>query len=374
MGNKTMNKKTTYLILLLFCILVNFTMNGQTRIKDVAYVQGVKGQQLIGYGLVVGLNRTGDTHRSVFTQQSVTSMLRRFGITVPPTDVRMRNAAAVMVTATAPPFAKEGGVIDVTVSSIGDATGLQGGTLLMTPLSGPDGNVYALAQGPVSVGGFGVREGGAEVRRNHTAAGRIPGGGVLERSIDTQFNNEWNVAVVLRQADFTTSSRIADAINMQLEDTFAEAVDASTVNIAVPEEFRNNGGLVPFVSMVESLEIMPDVVARVVVNERTGTVVVGGNVSILPVAISHGGVSIEIQTVPVISQPGAFSPGETVVTELTTVAMETEPATVVAIDGAVTVQEIAVALNELNVAPRDIIAIFQALKETGALKAELVIM
>lgn len=369
-----MSKICTYLILLIIIIHITFDANGQTRVKDVAYVQGVKGQQLIGYGLLVGLNRTGDTHRSVFTQQSVTSMLKRFGITVPPTDVRMRNTAAVMVTATAPPFAKEGGVIDVTVSSIGDATGLQGGTLLMTPLSGPDGKVYALAQGPLSVGGFGVREGGAEVRRNHTAAGRIPGGAVLERSIDTQFNNDWNVAVVLRQADFTTSSRIAEAINQQLPDASAEAVDASTVTIAVPENFRNGGGLVPFVSMIESLEIMPDVVARVVINERTGTVVVGGNVSILPVAISHGGVSIEIQTVPVISQPGAFSSGETVATELTTVAMETEPATVVAIDGAVTVQEIAVALNELNVAPRDIIAIFQALKETGALKAELVIM
>lgn len=368
----------TYLVaLILFLSGVSVaTLDAQTRIKDIAYVQGVRGKQLIGYGLVVGLNRTGDTHRSAFTQQSVESMLKRFGITVPQGDLRMRNTAAVMVTATVPPFSKEGAVFDVMVSSIGDATGLQGGVLLMTPLSGPDGRVYAMAQGPISVGGMGVREGGAEVRRNHTAAGRIPGGAILERSIETRFAHEGTVSIVLQQADFTTANRIADVINnsfMREEDS-AFALDASTVLVTVPETFIDEGRLVQFVSIIESLEITPDVVARVVINERTGTVVVGGHVSILPVAISHGGISIEIQTVPVISQPLPFTGGQTVVTEMTTVAMEMEHPSVIALEGATTVQDIAAALNELKVLPRDIIAIFQALKEAGALKAELLIM
>jgi flagellar P-ring protein FlgI len=367
----------------MICVLTGLLLAGahaaadaQTRVKDIAYVQGVRGQQVIGYGLVVGLNRTGDTHRSAFTQQSVESMLKRFGITVPPGDARMRNTAAVIVTATVPAFTKEGGIVDVIVSSIGDASGLQGGTLLMTPLSGPDGRVYATAQGPISVGGMGVREGGAEVRRNHTAAGRIPGGAILERSIPTEFTAEGSVSVVLRQSDFTNANRIAEAINntFMREQETAFAIDASTVVVHVPQAFTDDGRLVQFISIIESLEIIPDVVAKVVINERTGTVVVGGNASILPVAISHGGINIEIQTVPVISQPAPFSQGQTVVTDMTTVAMEMEPTRVVAIDGAVTVQEIASALNDLQVAPRDIIAIFQALKEAGALQGELLIM
>ena len=189
---------------------------GATRIKDVAYVQGVKTQQLIGYGLVVGLNGTGDTQRSTFTMQSVTSMLKRFGITVPQNDLRLRNVAAVMVTATVPGFAKEGGSLDVIVSSMGDATSLQGGTLLMTPLSGLDGSVFASAQGPLSVGGISVRANGNEVRRNHTAAGRIPGGAFLEKSITSNFGQDSTLSLVLLESDFTTANRIADAINGKL--------------------------------------------------------------------------------------------------------------------------------------------------------------
>ncbi len=345
-----------------------------TRVKDVAYVQGVRSQQLIGYGLVVGLNGTGDSQRSTFTMQSVTSMLKRFGITVPQNDLRLRNVAAVIVTATVPGFSKEGGMVDVVVSSLGDATGLQGGTLLMTPLSGMDGAVYAMAQGPVSVGGISVRAGGSEVRRNHTAAGRIPGGAILEKAVGGEMAKDWSVYVVLTQADFTTSTRIAEAVNQRFKDTLAVARDASTIAVRVPQDYRSDGKLVEFISAVELLEINPDVAARVIINERTGTIVIGENVSILPVAISHGGLNIEIQSTPVISQPSAFSQGQTVVAQMTTVAAGQDSAAVYALNGAATVQDVARALNAMKVAPRDIIAIFQALKESGALKAELVII
>jgi flagellar P-ring protein FlgI len=355
--------------------LLLFSIAGAaTRVKDIAYVQGVRSVQLIGYGLVVGLNGTGDTQRSTFTLQSVTSMLKRFGITVPQNDLRLRNVGAVMVTATVPGFVKEGGVTDVTVSSMGDATSLQGGTLLMTPLSGIDGTVYAMAQGALSVGGMSVRSNGNEVRRNHTAAGRIPGGAVLEKSITTGFRHDSTIAVVLTQADFTTASRVAEAVNAKLASRLATAMDGSSVTVTIPPEYRGEGKLVDFISVVELLEITPDVVARVILNERTGTIVVGGNVSLLPVAISHGGLNIEIESVPMISQPNAFSQGQTVTTQLTKVAAGEDSSTVVALDGAATVQDVARALNSLKVAPRDIIAIFQSLKEAGALKAELVII
>lgn len=365
--------KRTSTILLVLMLLVQQGMTA-SRIKDIAYVKGIRGQQLIGYGLVVGLNGTGDTQRSTFTIQSVTSMLKRFGITVPSSDVRTRNAAAVMVTATVPAFSKEGGSIDVMVSSLGDATGLQGGTLLMTPLSGLDGAVYASAQGALSVGGMSVRAGGSEVRRNHTAAGRIPSGAVLEKSIVTTFAKDGKMAIVLLQSDFTTATRIAEAINEKVKAKIAQALDGSTVGLDVPDSARADGKLVEFISLIELLEITPDVAARVVINERTGTIVVGGNVSILPVAISHGGVNIEIQQTPVISQPNAFSNGKTVSTQMTTVAAGVDSSSVVALEGAATVQDIAKSLNALKVSPRDIIAIFQALKEAGALKADLVII
>ncbi len=345
-----------------------------SRIKDIAYVQGVRGQQLIGYGLVVGLNGTGDTQRSTFTLQSVTSMLKRFGITVPQGDLHLRNVAAVMVTATVPGFAKEGGMTDVTVSSMGDATSLQGGTLLMTPLSGLDGSVYAVAQGPLSVGGMSVRANGSEIRRNHTAAGRIPGGAQLEKSVASVFSKDSTVFVVLSQADFTTATRIAEVINAKIGNRVAMANDGSTVAINVPAAYRADGKLVEFISLVELLEVTPDVVAKVIVNERTGTVVIGGNVSILPVAISHGGLNIEIESVPVISQPMPYSNGQTYATMMTTVTAGEDTSTVTALNGAATVQDVAKALNSLKVTPRDIIAIFQALKEAGALKAELVII
>ncbi len=349
-------------------------LSAATRIKDIAYLQGVRGKQLIGYGLVVGLNGTGDTQRSTFTLQSVTSMLKRFGITVPQADLRLRNVAAVMVTATASSFAKEGGVIDVTVSSMGDATNLGGGTLLMTPLSGIDGAVYAMAQGAISVGGMSVRQNGNEVRRNHTAAGRIPGGAILEKSMNSEIGRDSVIALVLTQADFTTSNRIAESVNAKFGSRIATPNDGSTISLRIPTDVLNSGRLVEFISQVELLEVIPDFAARVVINEKTGTVVVGGAVSLMPVAISHGGLNIDIQSTPVISQPNPFSQGQTVQTQLTTVSAQVDSSVVVPINGAATVQDVAKALNSLKVTARDIIAIFQALKECGALKAELIIM
>ncbi len=360
-----------------FFLLVIFGLQNifAVRVKDIAYVQGVKGSQLIGYGIITGLNGTGDTQRSTFTLQSISSMLKRFGITVPQDELRLRNVAAVMVTSTVPPFSKIGGTVDVIVSSMGDATSIQGGTLLMTPLSAIDGVVYAMAQGPISVGGFSASGGGSEIRRSHTASGRIPSGAIIEQEIPTTFHTtDWKVDVVLFQPDFTTVQRIVDSVNTKFGSDIASPRDASSITLAVPQDFQTEGKIVQFISQVESYEVVPDVAAKVVINERTGTVVAGSNVTILPVAISHGGITIEISAVPIISQPGPFSRGQTAQTQLTTVSAAEDSSTVKALSGAATVQDVAQALNSLRVKPRDIIAIFQALKEAGALKAELIII
>ncbi|CUT00389.1 flagellar basal body P-ring protein FlgI [Candidatus Chrysopegis kryptomonas] len=362
---------------LIFLILLFQSLSFGTRIKDIAYVKGVSGYQVIGYGLVVGLNGTGDTRRASFTVQSVVSMLKKFGITVTDENLRMRNVAAVMVTAFIPPFAKEGASVDVIVSSIGDATSLHGGNLLMTPLVGSDGVVYAVAQGPISVGGFDVRTAfGTEYRRNVTTTGRVPNGAIIEKSIPVNIasNSNEKIELVLRQPDFTTAKRIADAVNLKFNSKIAFAIDASSIFVKVPEEFRSDEKIVDFISQIELIDVQPDAIAKVVINERTGTIVVGENVTISPVAISHGAIHIEIQSVPVISQPAPFSRGQTVVTQLTTINVYQDTTVVTAIEGAATVQDIAKALNALKVLPRDIIAIFQALKESGALKAELIIM
>ena len=347
---------------------------GAIRIKDIAHVQGIRGQQIIGYGLVVGLNGTGDTQRSTFTLQSVASMLKRVGVNVPQNDLRLRNVAAVMVTATVPGFTKEGSEVDVIVSSLGDATSLQGGTLLITPLSAIDGVVYVMAQGPLSVGGMSVRANGNEVRRNHTAAGRIPGGGVVEKTTATSISKDSTISVVLMEPDFTTATRVADAVNTKLGQRAARAQDGASISILVPEAIRTEGRLVEFIASIEGLEVMPDVVAKVVINERTGTIVVGGSVSIMSVAISHGGLNIEIESIPMVSQPAPFSQGQTVTTQLTAVYAGQDTSTVQAFDRTATVQDVAKTLNALKVTPRDIIAIFQALKRAGALNAELVII
>jgi len=362
--------KKTILILL---FLVSFNSLFPQRIKDIAYFKGASSVQIIGYGLVVGLAGTGDTYRSAFTVQSVTSMLERFGITVPQTDLRLRNVAAVMVTSKLNGFWKEGTEFDVNVASMGDASSLNGGILLMTPLSAMDGQVHGFAQGSVSVGGYDINTPtGSRVSKNHTLAGRVPGGGLL-KTVMTQsaFSNE-TVSILVKTPDFTTANNIANAINTKLGNEAAKALDASEITVTVPVERQAN--LTAFLSELEAIAVQSDIIAKVVLNERTGTVVAGSSVKILPVTISHGSLNINIKSFPMISQPGAFSSGSTVLFNNLLPFAQQDTARAIALEGASTVQEVATALNSLKVAPRDIIAIFQALKEAGALVAELVIM
>jgi flagellar P-ring protein precursor FlgI len=347
----------------------------KVRVKDIATVQGLQDVQVIGYGLVVGLDKTGDGRGSVFTVQSMANMLARMGIIVPAEAIRPKNVAAVMVTADIGPFARRGNRVDVLVSSLGDATSLEGGTLLMTPLSGKDGQVYAYAQGPVSTGGFNIETAGSSrTRKNYTLVGRVPDGAILEVSLGAAMIEENQLGLTLHQPDFTSAVRLAEAVNRTFGDSTATVGDAATVLVFLPEPYRSGGSPAPFIAQLETLDIAPDQVARVVVNERTGTIIVGENVRIATVAVAHGNLTIEINTTPVISQPNAFSKGETVVAPLTETTVSQETPTVTVMQQTASVQEVATALNALGVSARDIIAIFQALKRAGALQAELVIM
>lgn len=367
-------KAKIFISFLIIATIVNLKSNLYSqRIKDVAYLSGGGTEQVIGYGLVVGLAGTGDSYRSSFTIQSITSMLKRFGITVPQNDVRTKNVAAVMVTASLNKNLKPGAEFDVIVSSLGDATSLQGGTLLLTPLSGMDGKVYGFAQGPVSVGGYDINTlSGNRISKNHSLAGRIPRGGSLKESFQLSENDNSEVSVFLKVPDLTTANNISNAINAKFGNEIAKAIDASEVKVVVPQDRQNN--LVAFLSELESTNIQVDEVAKVVLNERTGTVIAGNNVKILPVSITHGGLNIQIRSYPIISQPNPFSRGTTTVFNNLVPYVTQDSTKTIAIQGATNVQEVAAALNALKVSPRDIIAIFQALKEAGALIAELVIM
>jgi len=362
-----------YKALFVFLLLSSFTYS--QRIKDIAYFKGINSEQLIGYGLIVGLSGTGDSYRSTFTVQSVTSMLKRFGITVPETNLRTRNVAAVMVTAKVNNLAKQGAEFDVSVSSLGDAKSLMGGTLLMTPLSKNDGNVYGMCQGAVSIGGYDINtSSGGRVAKNHALSGRIPSGGVLEKPILEEGFIPEELSVVLKEPDFTTSNSIVDSINTVFGAEIARSVDGAEIALTMPTDGQTS--LTEFMARVESIEVVKDVAAKVVLNERTGTVVAGSNVKISPVSISHGSLNITIKSFPIISQPSPLSQGQTTVfnNQVPDVKEDEIEQSTYAIDGASNAQEVAAALNSLKVSPRDIIAIFQALKEAGALTAELVIM
>ncbi|HID10816.1 MAG TPA: flagellar basal body P-ring protein FlgI [Candidatus Latescibacteria bacterium] len=346
------------------------------RVKDLVRVQGMEAFPVTGYGLVVGLDRTGDRNGAAFTAQSVANMLQHFGISVPKERIRPRNVAAVMVTASLPPSVRPGNRVDVVVASMGDARSLEGGTLLMTPLVGRDGEVYAYAQGPISIGGFNVEAGmGERLRRNYTLVGRVPGGGMVERVPKLRPLGD-TLTLVLHRPDFTTAVRIAEAINLSLfgGSKVAVASDAGTVALPIPPKYRVEGGVVELIAALEPVEVEPDEVARVVINERTGTVVVGQHVRVSDAAVAHENLTIRIGVTPVISQPLPFSRGQTVVVPEVQIAAETQVAGISALPASATVGDLAKALNALGVSPRDLIAIFQALKEAGALKAELVIM
>jgi flagellar P-ring protein precursor FlgI len=368
-----MRVRSIFIILFLFLVYAQ----AQVRIKDITQIKGIEQTSVIGYGLVVGLNGTGDSRRTQFTIQSVANMLQRFGVKVDKKQMRLKNVAAVMVTATISNLNKPGDRIDVQVSSMGDAKSLEGGTLLLTPLADQNGNVYVMAQGPVSVGGFNQPTTmGGGVRQNYTNVGRVPAGGLVQKAWGKGWNVEPVIFLSLNEPDFTTMNNILIAIKNQFGDSVAKAVDPTTIALYVPADNGklNSNDILTFISQVENLKVTPDVPARVVINERTGTVVVGGNVTILPVAIAHGNLSIEIRSEPIVSQPPPFSQGQTVVVPNTQATVYQDNNQMITINGASTVQQVAQALNSLGLSPRDIISVMQALKEAGALKAELVIM
>jgi flagellar P-ring protein precursor FlgI len=343
------------------------------KVKDIADVAGTGSVQVIGYGLVVGLNQTGDNPLTSYTNQSVLNMLKRFGLTVNSTNVRMRNVAAVMVTATVPAFSGAGSKIDVVVSSMGDATSLQGGTLLLTPLATTQGQIIGNSQGPVTVGGYNFQSQGSQVSKNFVNSGRVPNGLILSTSISGNISENQLIRINLRDPDFTTVTRLEQAINT-LPNLNASAADGGSVQIAL------NGGetqaeIMSLISSVENLEIDVEPDARVIINERTGTVVIGGNVKILPAVIAHGGLEITIQRQVVVPQPAPFTilPPRIAQTAEIEADEEISQATPLDIEDGASVDDIANALNLLEVKPRDLIAIFQALKEAGSLQAELIV-
>lgn len=342
------------------------------RLKDLADVEGVRGNQLFGYGIVVGLNGTGDGNGSQFTSKGVSNMLEKLGIRIDAKDIKVKNVAAVMVTATLPPFIRPGSKIDVTLSSLGDAKSLQGGNLLFTPLKAADGNTYAVAQGGVSVGGFAIEGGGDSAQKNHPTVGLISQGATVERGLPFDLFQSQRVRIVLREPDFTTMTRVVKAINLHLGRPLAVALDAATVEMPLIDEFAKDP--IGLVSRVEIVEVDPDIGAKVVVNERTGTIIMGEAVSISRVALAHGNLNISIRSETQVSQPNALSQGQTQTVTNSDVNVAEEDRRLGIVGGKVTLGEVVAALNSLGATPRDLISIFQALKRSGALQAELILM
>ncbi len=353
------------------CLLPLFAADARAaRVKDVAQLYGKPQLALIGMGLVTGLNRTGDSTRNEATIQQLVNRFQGMGITISADDVMARNVAAVMVTGYMPADSKPGGRIDVEASSIGDARSLEGGVLLFTVLYSVDGKAYAHAMGPLTTGGYSADAAGNQVRKNHPTTARIPGGGHVEAApenyfvLDGQSSIQWNLA----QADFTTAANMATAINTHLEGDFAHAKDSTSVVVSVPEERRD--AVIAFVSELESVEFTVDTAAKVVVNERTGTVVMGSDVRISPVAVAHGGLSIEVQRTTNVSQPGPLSGGQTVLVDNTRVEVEEQEGRVSMVEGA-TIGDLVTALNSLGVKPRDLISILTAIRQAGAIHAAI---
>jgi flagellar P-ring protein precursor FlgI len=342
-----------------------------TRLKDLVSIEGVRDNQLVGYGLVVGLNGTGDKRQTVFSAQSLTNLLSRMGVAVSPTAILVRNTAAVLVTSNLPPFAQPGTRIDISVAAIGDSTNLQGGILVLTPLKGPDGQVYAAAQGSVVTGGFVAGRGGANQTVNHPTAGRVPNGAIVEKPAPSIAPSA-RVNLQLRQADFTTAARISGAINQKFGTDLAplaQAQNSALVSVDVPPAYKAR--TVEFVGELENLTVEADRPARIVINERTGTIVIGKEVRIAPVAILHGALTVEIQTSLNTSQPPPLSAGQTTVTPQTDVTAKEEKARTVVLKQGASVEELVRALAAIGSTPRDIIAILQNLKASGALEAEV---
>jgi flagellar P-ring protein precursor FlgI len=356
---------------LLLAVALPASGHGAVRVKDIARVDGVRKNQLIGYGLVVGLDGTGDKSAG-FTNQTAANLLERLGVSVPTQSVKLKNVAAVMATADLPPFARAGQRVDVMISSLGDAKSLQGGTLVLTALRAPNGQVFAAAQGAVSTGGFSAGSEGARVQKNHPTVGRVPGGAILERDAPLPAFAEGHLDLVLEKPDFTTAARMAGALNGTLGSGTALALDAGRVRVVVPELGRVNP--VEFVASVEAVTLDPDVAARVVLDEKAGTVVLGREVKVRPVAISHGNLTVHVTPRTEVSQPLPFSKGQTVAVRNADVTVTEQPGRVILLDQGESLASLVQALNALGVSARDLVSIFQTLKAAGALEAELEIL
>jgi len=370
---KEMSRWVKVIVFSLVFYFLNSPAEG-ARIKDITAIEGVRENSLIGYGLIIGLNGTGDKSGTVFTLQTLTNMLNKMGILVDPTTVKVKNVAAVVVTAKLPPFNRPGSRIDVSVSSLGDATSLQGGTLLMTPLRGPDQEIYAVAQGPVSIGGFIGGKEGDTVQKNHPTAGRVPDGATVEKEVKLDLGEREELTLMLKQQDFTTAMKVSQVINAGLNDSFSSAVDSDTIHLKVPDSYK--GRIVELLAAIESLDVPVDVTAKVVVNERTGTIVMGDQVRISDIGISHGNLIIRVKTDFQVSQPASFGPSnsKTVVVPKQKTTVTEEEARMTVMKGGATIGEVVNALNAIGVTPRDLIAILQAMKAAGALQAELEIL
>ncbi len=361
------------LAIVLAFLLPGFAPAQAARIKELVEIQGVRSNPLVGYGLVVGLAQSGDTRRSAFTAQSLSSLLKRMGLNIKPDKLDVTNTAAVMVTSELEPFQSTGDRADVLVSALGNARSLEGGTLLMTPLKGADGNVYALAQGPIIVGGFDHGNKSSGLRRNVPTVGRIPQGAMIEKTVRAEFVRDGKILLSLKESDFTTANRIAGKINEALGGERAQAVNSGTIFVEA-NGGEENLSPVALLAKIEALDVIPDHPARIVVNERTGTVVVGGNVTLGPAAVAHGNLDVAIQTAKEVSQPAALSYGNTEKMENETFQVEEGSNALTVVPQTTTVDDLVKALNAIGASPRDLIAILQALKATGALNGELKVL
>lgn len=358
---------------LLALALSVMSADATSRIKDLANIEGVRQNQLIGYGLVVGLNGTGDTLNNIpFTKQSLQAMLERMGVNIRGATIRTGNVAAVMVTGNLPAFGTQGTRMDVTVSALGDSKNLMGGTLLVTPLLGADGNVYAVAQGSVAIGGFQAEGAAASVTRGVPTVGRIANGAIIEREIEFALNRLPNVRLALRNADFTTAKRIAAAVNDFLGAKTAEPIDPSTVQLAIPAEFKGN--VVAFLTEIEQLQVEPDLAAKIVIDERSGIIVMGRDVRVATVAVAQGNLTVSISESPQVSQPNPMSRGRTVVTPNSSVKVTEDGKKFALVKDGISLQQLVDGLNGLGIGPRDLISILQAIKAAGAIQADIEVM
>jgi len=379
-NGKTMGYKHIKTIMIAMLLLLTFeSVAHSARIKDIAHFEGIRANQLLGYGLVVGLDGTGDNQQAQFTIQSTAAMLSRMGIRIDPSKLLLRNVAAVMVTSTLPAFSKPGSQIDVVISSIGNARSLTGGTLILTPLQGVDSQTYAMAQGPVQVGGFGAGGSGGGVQKNHLNVGRIPQGAIVERSVDLRLSlgAGATLGLQLNHPDFSTARSVTDSINRAsrifgVSTEIAMIMDSGAIQMQVPEKLRGDVGR--FIAIVESLEVFPDSIAKVVVNSRTGTVVMGEHVRISSVAVAHGGLTVRVDQETQISQPNPQAGGNTVVIPGSTVSAEEEGGAIQLIEEGVTLSDIVRGLNALGAKPRDLIDILQAIRAAGGLHGELEVL